>query len=69
MSAKTGKGWCRNTPYVDALEALIMWEDGIGLPGARDTLRAAARAEVAFLESLRPLAAEMDAAEAAEATP
>jgi hypothetical protein len=47
---RTGENGCRRTPYYEARHELIRWAR---VAGGKDQFQDAARAELAFLESLR----------------
>ena len=51
IMARTGKTGCEGTPYDDAHIAADLWF--YSLHGGEDAFRAAARAEIEFLKSLR----------------
>jgi hypothetical protein len=59
VMARTGLVWCKKTPYGAAMDALRAWQTALAMGNRglrRDdgtAFRAAARAEIEFLESLR----------------
>ena len=55
VKIKTGKSHCDNTPYGKAWDALDLWRKGLSVPMP---FHEAARAEVKFLKSLRPVETE-----------